>query len=332
MSVKIRDIIAYGCSVMPDDDIVTAIGGAISTAKCPIFNDIAVAGNIQIVSSNGADITQTVQITSYTQGGVLVSETKTLNGLNVVPMTVYPNLSRLLKAIKSASTVGDVAVEAVTAATSGTAQTGSTDGITLATAASTEDSAYNNKVIRITGGTGAGQIARIVSYNGTTKLAEISKDWTTVPDATSTYKISDGMLFQKLPNEVLEVRRIFMHAAAAAPGGAARTYYEKVFLANTHATLALSNATILESSDPGGNIAFALENGLDGTGTNGAGNNRLAVGTLSGLTFDSSLKAVSNGQVHTAGAAQGVWLQLTLAAGAVAANNAYVLRESGTTI
>ena len=128
----------------------------------------------------------------------------------------------------------------------------------------------------------------------------------------------------------LDIRRPFYNAAADVSGGSARTYHEKIFIKNTNATLALTAATIAEQADPSGNVSFALEASLSGSDTNGAGNNRqVAPG---GYTFDSATKNVANSGNHTAGAGQGVWLKLSLAAGAAAQKTSYTLRESGTTV
>jgi hypothetical protein len=139
------------------------------------------------------------------------------------------------------------------------------------------------------------------------------------------------MVFEKSPAEITEVRRIFYNAEAEASGGSTRNYYEKIFAKNTHGTLAVTNAQILEQADPSTFVDFALEATLDGTTTNGAGNNRRTVGDWSGLTFNSSAKNVANSQNHTAGAAQGIVLKLTLAAGTAAAETYVDMRESGST-
>ena len=80
----------------------------------------------------------------------------------------------------------------------GTAQYGSTSTIRLASTASSVNDAYLNNIITITGGTGAGQYRRILSYNGSTKDAVISTgdtNWDTNPDFTSTYAIRGTGLF-----------------------------------------------------------------------------------------------------------------------------------------
>ena len=73
--------------------------------------------------------------------------------------------------------------------TTGTAQTATNDTITLASGKSSVDDTYNNYIIKITSGTGAGQTRKITDYNGTTKVATIDSAWTTNPDSTSDYSI-----------------------------------------------------------------------------------------------------------------------------------------------
>jgi hypothetical protein len=72
---------------------------------------------------------------------------------------------------------------------SGTAQAGGVNTVTLAAGDSATTNIYAEWAVFITGGTGAGQSNPIVSYNGTTKVATCLNNWTTVPDATSTYEI-----------------------------------------------------------------------------------------------------------------------------------------------
>ena len=334
MSILESDIIVYGSASMPDDDTPTGIGGAIDTSIRVAFEDMAPSGNVQIVSSAAGDTTQTVTPYGRDAAGNLINEGKTLSGVTPVAMTTNTTWERLLKGTKSATTTGDVAIEAVTATRSSTAQGGADETtsvmayITLDAGASASDDEYNGAVLRLTSGTGSGQIRRIIDYDGTTKRAYVNIDWGTTPDGTTGFKISDGMVFDKTPNEVSEVRRPFYNASAEASGGSNRSYYEKVFFENTHATLALTAATIAEQADPSTLVDFALESSLDGTDTNGAGDRQTHTG---GYTFNSTTKNVANSQSHTAGAGQGVWLRLTLNAGEAANNTTVTMRESGQT-
>lgn len=332
MSILKNHIIFYGSASMPDDDTPTGIGGAIDTSTRVVFDDMSATGNIRVVSSAAGDTTQSVTVYGRDAAGNIINETKTLNGTTPVAMTSETSWERLLKATKSATTTGDVAVEAVTATRDNTAQGGADETasemayITLDAGASGSDDAYNGQVLRLDAGTGVGQIRWIVDYVGSSKRAYVNRDWDTTPDGTTGFLVSDGMVFEKTPNEVDEIRRPFYNALAEESGGSNRTYYEKIFAENTHATLALTSAQIKEAADPSTNVDFALESSLDGSDTNGAGNRQTHTG---GYTFNSTDKNVANSQSHTAGAGQGIWLQLTLNAGEPANNTSVTMQETG---
>jgi len=327
MPIDARDLLIYGSATMPDDDTTNNIGGAIDTAKKVVFKDVDPAGNVQIVSSAVGDTTQSVTVTGRDAGGAIISEAKTLNGQTAVAMTTNTTWERLLKAVKSATATGDVAVEAATAERTGTAQAGAADTITLDAGASGVDDAYTGMVIRLTGGTGAGQIREITKYVGATKVATVSRAWGTNPDATSTFRVSEGMVFDKSPNEVTQVRRVFYNASA--PTSGTRKYYEKVFYRNNHGTLTLTSAQVIEQADPTGKVAFGLPATKNDTGGTGAGNNRQVA--PSGITFDSAAKNVP-GTTLEAASAIGVWLELSLAAGDTPLDSSVTMRLTGNTV
>lgn len=141
-------------------------------------------------------------------------------------------------------------------------------------------------------------------------------------------KSSAGATLKTIGPNVTTVKRVFYDALANA-SGATKKFYEKVFFKNTNSTDDLSTASISEQADPGSVVAFALESSLDGTGDNGASNTRLTA--PSGFTFDSTAKNVANGGVLEGGTAQGVWLELTLVAGAAPADTSFTLRLTGVT-
>ena len=131
-----------------------------------------------------------------------------------------------------------------------------------------------------------------------------------------------------IPNPITSVRRPFYNTVAEASGGATKNYYEKIFLYNAHATLALTSATIAEiAGGVASNITFSLESTLDASNT--ATNRVTAPG---GQTFDSNTKNVVNSQSHSPLSAQGIWLHLSLPPGTAATNSTYQLRESGQTV
>ena len=81
----------------------------------------------------------------------------------------------------------------------GLAQGGGADTITLNQLASANDDEYVGMVISIRSGTGQDQACRIIAYNGTTKVAQIARNWNVQPDTTSAYVI--------LPTSVLDLAR-----------------------------------------------------------------------------------------------------------------------------
>ncbi|HYD79843.1 MAG TPA: hypothetical protein VEC06_08540 [Paucimonas sp.] len=106
-----------------------------------------------------------------------------------------PAVGPLLRACAMSETI-------LAAAHTGTAQAGATATITLANTGSAVDDAYAGMTIRTTGGTGSGQSRLIKSYNGTTKVATVWLDWTTPPDATTTYSIDAQVIYRRITDSI----------------------------------------------------------------------------------------------------------------------------------
>ena len=73
------------------------------------------------------------------------------------------------------------------------AQAGSANTITLAAEASDIDDTYNEMLIEITAGQGAGQVRKIIDYIGATKVATVESNWSDPPDTTSVYRIDTAV-------------------------------------------------------------------------------------------------------------------------------------------
>lgn len=69
----------------------------------------------------------------------------------------------------------------------GLAQAGGASTITLNALASSLDDAYDGQIIFIRSGVGADQARKVISYDGTTKIATLDSAWGTQPDNTSAY-------------------------------------------------------------------------------------------------------------------------------------------------
>jgi hypothetical protein len=89
----------------------------------------------------------------------------------------------------------------------GTAQAGGASTITLAAGASATDDAYLGMIIDITSGTGSGQQAMIVGYNGTTKVATVISNtatgvWAVNPGGTSVYAIRANVQYRPISTAI----------------------------------------------------------------------------------------------------------------------------------
>lgn len=85
------------------------------------------------------------------------------------------------------------------------AQAGAAGTITLNASASAVDDTYNNEYVYIVSGTGAGQRRQITDYTGSTKVADVSPNWTVTPDNTSVYRVlkNSGLPLDELNWSVL---------------------------------------------------------------------------------------------------------------------------------
>lgn len=339
MSVVQSDLVVYGSANMAETDGVTQ-GGAVAFTKRVMFNDIAPAGTVQYVSESAETITITV--TGRDATGAVQTETKTPG---TTPTAGAQSFERILKGVKSASgAVGHMAVESTTAVVTGTAQavaaatTSAPASITLA--AGQGASVALGQIVRITGGTaGVGQIRMIVGISG--DLCYLYPGaWGTLPTGTITYRVSEGLLFEKTPNEVTEVRRPFYGVSADVAGGAARTFYEKVFFANNNTATALTGASIAKQVDPAGSgtLQIALTSALNDAGT--VANRQTAPASgITAFTSGAAPQSISvpapgnlpSGAAPNAAGAQGVWMSLALPAGAAAQKTSFTLRAAGST-
>lgn len=335
MSVLSSDVYLYG-SVQMRDNVQTDTntqGGAIDKGKRVELTDLGANGTMQVVSDAAEpDGTTEVDVQGRDAGGALITDAIDVNASAGTATAGSITFERIVKAVVTGTRgTGTIAVEAVTATDTGTAQGGAAAtasamaNMQLASGAITSDNEFDGQILRITGGTGANQIRRIINSIAASDTVEVSADWTTVPDATSVYRISTGFYLDGTaspgaePNLVSEVRRVFHNAEADAAGGSARDFYDKVHFSNEHATLTYLGVDVIEQADPSGNIDFGFEDSADDTTTNP----RTAPASV---TFDSALKAFGN---LAAGGEIGVWLNLTLPAGEPATNTSYTLRTDG---
>ena len=195
------------------------------------------------------------------------------------------------------------------------------------------------QTLTVTGRIADGSIdTEVLSLNGTTpdvgattfeRVLKLELSASTTGSVTVT-ETSGADEIAVITAGVTTVRRPFYNVSADVSGGSEKNYYEKIFFKNENGSLALTSATIEEvAGGVASNVEFTLETTLDGSGTS---TDRTTAPSTGVGTFSSSAQNVANSQNHSAGAAQGVWLHLTLPAGTSATNSTYTLKETGQTV
>jgi hypothetical protein len=119
-----------------------------------------------------------LDITFYKPSG---EEITMLNDTLTIKSGEYYNATACVAA--TTADIGSVSYSGLATASGGTT-------VTLAYGSSATDDFYNTLDIKITGGTGIGQVRNITDYTGSTRVATVAT-WTTNPDTTSTYSISN---------------------------------------------------------------------------------------------------------------------------------------------
>ena len=377
MSVVPNNLVVYGSANMPEADSVT-VGGAVDFTKRVAFYDITPAGTMDWVSSSASDTAVKGQVTGRdSTGAIQTPAAATLNGTTVV--TGSQSFERIGAAVITGgaiagmsnpggtAAVGDVALMAhscvlpassvTTDTTYHTMQTGSanTSGTTppLAKLASGDGATVSaGMLIWTRGGTGPNQLRMIIATSGYgTDVVAISRDWGTVPDNTTTYKVVQGILFDVTnsagagtPTPVTAVTRCFWTAAADVPTGSARYFYEKVFVVNNNSATSLTGAQIEVASETptlpsGALLDLGLTTALNDTNTASArqqASSFLPTGVSSFTTQPAFINVPSPGNLPAGNApnaagAQGCWMRLTLPAGTAAYKGSADLRTQGTT-
>lgn len=111
----------------------------------------------------------------------------------------------------------------------------------------------------------------------------------------------------------------------ASSGAGIVNYYSKTFWKNTNGSNALLGATISESADPSGVFTHGVA-----TSVNDSGTTTTRLTAPGGVTIDGTAKAIP-GTDLAAGAAIGVWLNMTLATNNAAIRSTYTPQIAGST-
>lgn len=173
---------------------ITAVGIA------SVVHALTTVGVVQSLSTVGV-----VQSLSYVTAVGIASVTHSLSSIaNVAMASQISDIGSVLDIVTGvwdraltgathnvATTAGKRlrSIDAAFEVTSGMAQSGTADTITLATAESSIDNIFNGDRIIIVAGTGVQEHSIITGYNGSSKVATMSKNWVVTPDNTSEYEV-----------------------------------------------------------------------------------------------------------------------------------------------
>lgn len=124
------------------------------------------------------------------------TEIATSSGMYYLDLTATEMEADCVSVIVKTSSVGAKTTTLVLYTDPGTrtrkAQAGANGTVTLDSSASATDDFYNDQLVRIVGGTGAGQARLISDYVGSTKVASVVPNWATNPDSTSIFQVLPG--------------------------------------------------------------------------------------------------------------------------------------------
>ncbi|HND25060.1 MAG TPA: hypothetical protein PK229_12125 [Rhodocyclaceae bacterium] len=164
---------------------VSHFGGSAGTFTSGKPDVQTVAGN---VTGSVGSVTGAVGSVTGNVGGNVTGSVGSVSG-NVGGNVTGSVGSIASGGITRASFAADTGLQAVR---SNTAQAGAAGTVTLDASASGTTDFYVGCLVYLTGGTGVGQARVVTAYNGTTKVATITPNWATNPDATSTFAVLAG--------------------------------------------------------------------------------------------------------------------------------------------
>lgn len=210
-----------GIKIGTNNNVPIQIGGATSTTT--IYGNLNVQGVTTSVESTVVTIDDNILFINNAPGGL------SDGGMGI-------------KRYQFANDVAGGEVINDTPEETGTAQAGTLTTITLAAGASGVTDFYAGWWIEITAGTGANQVRRINTYNGTTKVATIyttadqtgvlnnpspveGLDFTTAPDATSVYALYPCYYILSIWDESLNEYSLVCTPLSPGSGSAVFTHY-----------------------------------------------------------------------------------------------------------
>jgi hypothetical protein len=132
-----------------------------------------------------------------------------------------------------------------------------------------------------------------------------------------------GATYRVIPAGERGFSMVMRKGSSSTSGGV--NYFAKTFWKNTNGVNALLGATISESADPAGVMTHGVATAVNDSGT--AANRQTAP---AGVTIDGTAKSIP-GTDLAAGAAIGLWMQMTLAISNVAIKSTYTSQIAGST-
>jgi len=183
-----------------------------------VSNDFRRLGIIQNpILNDGADTPATGSVYSQTTGLTFLSVSgTTFEGDEVVTGNVsgatgvvidWDATDKVLRVVEVSGTfvpgetISGADASGVLQTYSGTATSGTTTTIVLPVGASAVNNFYTGQTIRITGGTGSGQIRKITSYVGVNRTVTVGTAFSVAPSGTSTFVIANIDSPDTLPYE-----------------------------------------------------------------------------------------------------------------------------------
>lgn len=326
MSAIVSNPRLYGAANMVTADGAT-VGGAVDLTCGLDFTDFG-AADTAIYYAEQAE-TKTITLTGRDGTGTAVSGSAvtptTAGAVEGSPKTFVELLQGI---VNSAGAAGNIAALRATTIATGTASSAANSTATAAAyvVLASATNVTTGMVIRVTNNTPVGanfQLRKIIALSGTT--AYVDQDWSTIPSSATTYSISQGMFFEKVPNQIIKIIRPLYACQADVLGGTTRNFYGKGFYVNTNsATDILTAAVTMADPTALGELTISLCSALNDTQT-AANRQTLPTNTGGGAlqTFSNvAQNCVSSALTHgnAASVAQGFWMRLTLLGGASSVN------------
>lgn len=175
----IGNTIRTGTAQAGNSNSITLDSSASST------NDLYKGQTVQILSGTGVGQARTIVNYNGNTKSATIDRSWAISPNNTSIFVIYPdNNPRLNANLQVTSGI------TITTLFSGTAQSGTINTITLPNTASTTNNIYVGNIISLTSGAGLGQTRTIISYNGTTKIVTVDRNWNTQPDNTTVFDIT----------------------------------------------------------------------------------------------------------------------------------------------